>query len=159
MVNIRVSPGTFLELAREIKGMPRADIRSKTFDRNCQTMFGVGALVTSDVWSLCGAHLSKIHALPKHLLWTLPVLETCAPEDVVCWLLGCDRKTLRKWVWPVPDAIAAQQGKVVCSCSVSHFNGTTCCLLLHVIDHLLWFCGLFGPIASKRTHADPATTG
>jgi len=59
---VRVPPETFLELARDIKGMPRAQLRSKTFDRNYRTMFGVGSLVTSDIWSLCGARLNDIHA-------------------------------------------------------------------------------------------------
>ena len=116
MAIIRVPPETFQELARDMKGMPRANLRSKTFDRNYRTMFGVGAIVTSDLWGLCGTRLNHISALPKHLLWTLAFLKVHATEAVLCSFLGCDRKTLRKWVWPVLDVVKSQQARVVCTC-------------------------------------------
>ena len=116
---ISVPPETFLELARDIKGMPRANLRSKNFERNYRTLFGVSPLVTSDLWNLCSVRLDEIHAMPKHLLWSLAFINVYATEDVMCSLLGCDRKTFRKWVWPVLDAIASKQNSVVskhCSC-------------------------------------------
>jgi len=126
---ISVPPETFLELARDIKGMPRANLRSKNFERNYRTLFGVSPLVTSDLWNLCSVRLDEIHAMPKHLLWSLAFINVYATEDVMCSLLGCDRKTFRKWVWPVLDAIASKQNSVVskhCSlhllflCTITH---------------------------------------
>jgi len=117
-------------------------------------MFGVGALVTSDIWSLCGTRLVDIHALPKHLLWSLAFLKVHASEDVLCSLLGCDRKTLRKWVWPVIDAIKSQQAKVACG----RVSFKRVALFVHSFStsNCSCFSRLSGPTDSRLVLSDQA---
>ena len=43
----------------------------------------------------------------KHLLWTLYFLHTYEKERRICYILGTDRKTYCKYIWPCVTAISS----------------------------------------------------
>lgn len=57
---------------------------------------------------------------PKHLLWTLYFLLTYTTERRMCCVLRADRKTIRKFTWPIISAIASLSTKYVRIKSSNH---------------------------------------
>lgn len=60
---------------------------------------------------------------PKHLLWTLYFLLTYQTERRLCCVFRADRKTIRKYTWPIINAIASLSRQYV-RCSVGN---VLCC--------------------------------
>ena len=61
---------------------------------------------------------------PKHLLWTLYFLLTYATERRLCCVLRTDRKTIRKYTWPIISAIASLAPTLVCHSKNFRLNVT-----------------------------------
>jgi hypothetical protein len=84
-------------------------------NRRFRSFFGTSPLVCSIVW----AHLEdKPQGFkPLHLLWGLTFLKRYDIESGNRALMGCDEKTLRKWIWTAIELIANL--KIVSKCYLS----------------------------------------
>ena len=91
------------KIFRRALGLSRT-IRSRRFS----ALFGTTPAVCSTVWNLL---LEKIpqSSRPEHLLWAFLFLKVYAIEHVNCALVQADKKTWRKWVWTVVEAISNLQ--------------------------------------------------
>jgi len=82
-----------------------------------KSMFGISADLTAVVWNICNFPAGT---QPKHLVWALLLLKTYANEIHLIKMAtngSVCRKTFRKWVWIVIEAIAAQAPSVVSKCA------------------------------------------
>lgn len=77
-------------------------------------VFKLTPFVAMEVWDLLQDHTNIPRRIkPKHFLWTLFFLKHYLPERATARLLGCDRKTLRYYVWRVVGYIAFLRDEVV----------------------------------------------
>lgn len=68
------------------------------------SLYGINPLQTFQVWeAMAVPHKGR----PKHLLWALFFLRQYDNTVVLCHLFNVSPKTLRKWLWPFVEAIAA----------------------------------------------------
>lgn len=75
-----------------------------------KSYFGVSSVVAALMWnSIKPPHKSK----PKHLLWALYFLRQYPEEHKCAHAMGCTKNTLKKWIWPIIDAIALLKEKYV----------------------------------------------
>lgn len=90
----------------------------QTDERKFRALFGCSTEACQDLWKITFGY-QKVGTQPKHLLWALLQLKVYATEDVLAALIGCDRKTFRKWVWPMIRAIRKAAPAVVSLCCFS----------------------------------------
>lgn len=105
-----------------------------------RAFFGCGANIALHVWLLMNQHyLTPQEAQLAHLLWALFFMHVYPSGKVACATAGgsngaIDPKTLRKYVWPMIQAIASLEPHVVCIfCSdtfICLFLLTWCCKIL-----------------------------
>lgn len=81
--------------------------------KDYRALFGISPRSTADLWNRCRDSFPH-GAEPKHLLWALLFLKTYSNENVLITLVGpVTRKTYRKWVWGIINAVALNVPAVV----------------------------------------------
>ena len=86
---------------------------AKIFERRWRSHFGATPQVCSDVWVMLSDVLLESTKL-EHLLWACLFLKMYPTESTACTLSGgVDEKTWRNILWPVIEAIASLEYKVV----------------------------------------------
>lgn len=94
----------FALLARSMTGRA-GRLNSIPQERRFRACFGVSPDVCSAIWSRLGSKKLE-NCDPIHLLWCLLFLKVYSTEDVLATIAGVDRKTYRKWTWPMITALS-----------------------------------------------------
>lgn len=97
-----------IRLGRQILYSGRRDGSRRDF----RALFGVSPTVCVDLWYLCRDSFDK-KIRPRHLLWSLMWMKTCATEPILSSLVRVTRKTFRKWNWKVLPTVSAQAKHLV----------------------------------------------
>ena len=74
-----------------------------------QAAYKVHPCIASEKWKLESQRRFSRHIKPKHLLWALHFMKAHSPqygERIMAAVMKCDRKTFRKYVWPVMEHVA-----------------------------------------------------
>ena len=109
----------FITLAASITNRKR-NFNSAAADTEFKEIFGVAAEVCSYVWAyLLLHHTFEITPTPMHFLWTLVFLRQYPTERLLSSLLEADEKTIRKYAWPIIDALAEMAIETVSPSSLS----------------------------------------
>ena len=74
-------------------------------ERVFRANFGVPPNVSASLWNLLWCTCPE-NAHPKHLLWAFRFLKLYETWDVLAWVCDVHVMTLRKWIWPIIEAIA-----------------------------------------------------
>jgi hypothetical protein len=111
------SPLAFLRCSNDLLGIPdNASHRKKTVAfRDC---FKVTPGRCSELFPLIRHHPAlpdDVSLAPKHLLWTLHFMHTYGAERQRQYVMKADRRTIRKFVWPVIIALADLESQFVSS--------------------------------------------
>ncbi len=131
------------QLGKELMNRSRNAVGSThkggTEDRRFRAFYGISALSALDTWErLQAQNLTPAGGKFLHLLWTLLFFKLYGVEADVCAHAGgrygaIDPKTLRKWIWPMVDALEELQYSVVSMSSIP-----TIVYFLHMITDTSW---------------------
>lgn len=85
--------------------------KTSVFHQRWRAHFGASPKVIKKVWELLDV---RVITHLEYLLWCLMFLKIYPKENVACSLVGgIDEKTWRKKIWPLIEAIALLEDKVV----------------------------------------------
>lgn len=108
-----------MEAARLIwKRDPKKARAMSTEDRAFREHFGCSPMVIPSLWNMLQINEllpTKDHEL-KHLLWALYFMKVYPKDGPLSTALSADPKTIRRYVWPMIEAIAELELLVVSSC-------------------------------------------
>ncbi len=113
------TPEDFIVWGKEIQNKIGRTGSDATEDRAFREFFGTTANVVSKIWgNLSQRGTVPIEGTAKHILWSLYFMRAYPKQGVTCAVVGgsagaIDPKTLRKFIWPVIEAVAELAPDVV----------------------------------------------
>jgi hypothetical protein len=121
-----------------------------TEDRRFREFYGVSAGTALDTWNrLSEQDLTPAGGKFIHLLWTLMFFKLYGIETDLCAHAGgiygaIDKKTFRKWTWPMAEALAELEYSVVSACnsSICYYAFVATKLTLAIFTHFTRFVSI-----------------
>ena len=112
MRETEITPEDFILWGKEIQNKIGRTGSDAMEDRAFREFFGTTANVVSKIWGkLSERDRVPIEGTAKHLLWSFYFMRAYPKQGVTCAVVGgsagaIDPKTLRKFIWPLIEAMA-----------------------------------------------------